>query len=223
MRACAAGRKTHDLGAPRFYRAVVEIRRAMVERHVKCHGTGPGMRAPRMREDEKAERCRHVGPESGLAQGSASRVPARPPILPGDDDEMDVCAPPMWLPDHDQRRRPVFAERLHPVAAAPGGGVRHRLRHRPSSPWTLFLVGIGVGQLIYGPLSDRYGRRPVLLVGLGPGLSRAALCAYSPRRSKCFCSGASRKRWAVAPAWCWRARWCAIFTAATNRPARSAT
>ena len=32
---------------------------------------------------------------------------------------------------------------------------------------TLYLVGIACGQLIYGPLSDRFGRRPVLLSGLG--------------------------------------------------------
>jgi len=31
---------------------------------------------------------------------------------------------------------------------------------------TGFMVGAGAGQLIYGPLSDRFGRRPVLLVGL---------------------------------------------------------
>jgi len=30
----------------------------------------------------------------------------------------------------------------------------------------LYLAGLGTGQLIYGPLSDRYGRRPVLLAGL---------------------------------------------------------
>jgi len=31
---------------------------------------------------------------------------------------------------------------------------------------TLYLVGLAVGQLIYGPVSDRFGRRPVLLMGL---------------------------------------------------------
>jgi len=31
---------------------------------------------------------------------------------------------------------------------------------------TLFLVGVAFGQLFYGPLSDRFGRRPVLLGGL---------------------------------------------------------
>ena len=32
---------------------------------------------------------------------------------------------------------------------------------------TLYLVGIAVGQLLYGPLSDHYGRRPLMLAGVG--------------------------------------------------------
>src|SRR5450631_4125785 len=31
---------------------------------------------------------------------------------------------------------------------------------------TLYLIGLASGQLFYGPVSDRFGRRPVLLVGL---------------------------------------------------------
>jgi DHA1 family bicyclomycin/chloramphenicol resistance-like MFS transporter len=31
---------------------------------------------------------------------------------------------------------------------------------------SVFLIGFAIGQLFYGPLSDRFGRRPVLLVGL---------------------------------------------------------
>ena len=31
---------------------------------------------------------------------------------------------------------------------------------------TLYLIGLSSGQLAYGPLSDRFGRRPVLLVGM---------------------------------------------------------
>jgi len=30
-----------------------------------------------------------------------------------------------------------------------------------------YLIGFAVGQLIYGPLSDRHGRRPVLFAALG--------------------------------------------------------
>ncbi|HSK41199.1 MAG TPA: multidrug effflux MFS transporter [Arenibaculum sp.] len=42
---------------------------------------------------------------------------------------------------------------------------------------TLYLIGIAVGQLLYGPLSDRFGRRPVLLGGLGIYVAASALCA----------------------------------------------
>ncbi|HET7884013.1 MAG TPA: multidrug effflux MFS transporter [Acetobacteraceae bacterium] len=31
---------------------------------------------------------------------------------------------------------------------------------------TLYLIGLAIGQLLYGPISDRFGRRPVLIAGL---------------------------------------------------------
>ena len=31
---------------------------------------------------------------------------------------------------------------------------------------TLYLIGLAIGQLAYGPVSDRFGRRPVLLWGM---------------------------------------------------------
>lgn len=45
---------------------------------------------------------------------------------------------------------------------------------------TFYLIGLGLAQLAYGPLSDRYGRRPVLLWGLGIFCVGSLLCALAP-------------------------------------------
>jgi MFS transporter, DHA1 family, multidrug resistance protein len=44
---------------------------------------------------------------------------------------------------------------------------------------SLFLAGFAVGQLVCGPLSDRFGRRPVLLAGLAVFSAAGLLCAAS--------------------------------------------
>jgi DHA1 family bicyclomycin/chloramphenicol resistance-like MFS transporter len=44
---------------------------------------------------------------------------------------------------------------------------------------SLFVIGFGGAQLIVGPLSDRFGRRPVLLCGLGLYVAASALCALA--------------------------------------------
>src|SRR5450830_1152291 len=45
---------------------------------------------------------------------------------------------------------------------------------------SLYIFGLAVGQLIYGPLSDAYGRRPVLLIGLGIYTVAGVLAAVAP-------------------------------------------
>jgi DHA1 family bicyclomycin/chloramphenicol resistance-like MFS transporter len=45
---------------------------------------------------------------------------------------------------------------------------------------SLFVIGFGVAQLISGPLSDRFGRRPVLLWGLGVYVAASLACALAP-------------------------------------------
>jgi DHA1 family bicyclomycin/chloramphenicol resistance-like MFS transporter len=44
---------------------------------------------------------------------------------------------------------------------------------------TLYILGLSFGQLLYGPLSDRYGRRPVLLFGLAFYFLGSVACAMA--------------------------------------------
>lgn len=46
---------------------------------------------------------------------------------------------------------------------------------------SLFLLGYAGGQLVYGPLSDRFGRRRLLLFGLGVYTLAGFICAAAPR------------------------------------------
>src|SRR3569623_1368041 len=43
----------------------------------------------------------------------------------------------------------------------------------------IYLIGLGVGQLIHGPLSDHFGRRPVMLASLGIYFCCNFTCALS--------------------------------------------
>jgi DHA1 family bicyclomycin/chloramphenicol resistance-like MFS transporter len=45
---------------------------------------------------------------------------------------------------------------------------------------SVFLIGIAGGQLLYGPLSDRFGRRPVLLAGLILYVGASIACVFAP-------------------------------------------
>lgn len=45
---------------------------------------------------------------------------------------------------------------------------------------SVFLVGLAGGQLVYGPLSDRFGRRPVLLAGLAIYVVATLACSLAP-------------------------------------------
>ncbi len=45
---------------------------------------------------------------------------------------------------------------------------------------SVFLLGFAAGQIVYGPFSDRYGRRPPLLAGFAVFILATALCAIAP-------------------------------------------
>lgn len=45
---------------------------------------------------------------------------------------------------------------------------------------SLFMAGFAIAQLIFGPVSDRYGRRPVLLIGCGVFTLANVMCTIAP-------------------------------------------
>ncbi len=45
---------------------------------------------------------------------------------------------------------------------------------------TIFFVGFALGQAVYGPVSDRFGRRPVLIVGIVLFVVASLACAAAP-------------------------------------------
>lgn len=60
------------------------------------------------------------------------------------------------------------------------------LRADPSSislTLSAFFLGFAAGQLVYGPVSDRWGRKPPMLVGIGLYMAASVLCALSTRAS----------------------------------------
>ncbi|MDF1720307.1 MAG: multidrug effflux MFS transporter [Minwuia sp.] len=45
---------------------------------------------------------------------------------------------------------------------------------------TTYLIGFAVMQLVYGPISDRYGRRPLLIYGIAVFMLGSAVCVLAP-------------------------------------------
>ncbi len=44
----------------------------------------------------------------------------------------------------------------------------------------VFMVGFTIGTLVNGPLSDKYGRKKIVLISLGLGAASSFLCGFSP-------------------------------------------
>ncbi|UFN50202.1 multidrug effflux MFS transporter [Roseomonas sp. OT10] len=99
----------------------------------------------------------------------------------GDETPPDAArrAPPLWLLVAMTGLGPFAMQLVIPtlpvlaqVFGAPYGQAQLTL--------TLYLMGVALGQLLYGPLSDRYGRRPLLFAGLGLYLVASLLAALAP-------------------------------------------
>ena len=58
--------------------------------------------------------------------------------------------------------------------------VFHASASAVESTMVTFLMGFALGQLLYGPLTDRFGRKPPLYFSLGLFTIASAACAFSP-------------------------------------------
>src|SRR4028118_638620 len=45
---------------------------------------------------------------------------------------------------------------------------------------SVYMIGFGIGQLLVGPLSDRFGRRMPLLIGIGTYVLASVLAVFAP-------------------------------------------
>ena len=68
------------------------------------------------------------------------------------------------------------------LPALPDIGRSFGLADELQTQWVLtsYLLGFGAAQIVYGTLSDRYGRRPVLLFGLWLYVAAAAATFFAP-------------------------------------------
>lgn len=85
---------------------------------------------------------------------------------------------------------------------------------------TTFLIGLGLGQLIAGPVSDGRGRRPTLLVGLMVFTASAVVCLLAPSVEVLV---AVRFVQGQPPPSAWRSpmRWSPTTLATAGRPGSS--
>jgi DHA1 family bicyclomycin/chloramphenicol resistance-like MFS transporter len=68
------------------------------------------------------------------------------------------------------------------LPALPAMGEALKVMHENERQYVLtsYLVGFGIAQLFFGPLSDRFGRRPPLMVGLAIYIAAAAFAVIAP-------------------------------------------
>ena len=74
---------------------------------------------------------------------------------------------------------PFTADGYTPSMPAIGHAL-HVSSHTMQLTITLYLLGSSLSQLIYGPLSDQYGRRKIILTGLSICTASTIACIIAP-------------------------------------------
>ena len=120
-------------------------------------------------------------------------ISARPPATASDtvpDSSSDSSSPPLTA-----RRRtgllltfilggltalPALSMDMYLPALPEVSGVLHTPAATAQLTLTACLLGLAVGQLVVGPMSDRFGRRRPLLIGMSGYVVASAACAFAP-------------------------------------------
>ena len=66
---------------------------------------------------------------------------------------------------------PAFPRMASGLGVADANSIQHVI--------TSYLLGMGAGSLLHGPLSDRFGRRPILLTAIGGYILCALACSFA--------------------------------------------
>lgn len=75
---------------------------------------------------------------------------------------------------------PLAMDMMLPALPHIGSAFHIAAANRPQMVLSIFLIGFGVGQFVMGPLSDRFGRRPVLLGGMAVYCVASVLAIAAP-------------------------------------------
>ncbi len=75
---------------------------------------------------------------------------------------------------------PLAMDMMLPALPNIGSAFHIEAANRPQMVLSIFLIGFGVGQFVMGPLSDRFGRRPILLGGMAVYCVASLLAIAAP-------------------------------------------
>jgi DHA1 family bicyclomycin/chloramphenicol resistance-like MFS transporter len=148
----------------------------MTCRSVSVSDTVPGLSGVRARTSRPTLRIRSARSASGLSQTLQAAAPgtaaARPlparrrlslALILGSLSALGALSIDMYLP-----AMPAMSRELH----ASGPVIQLTL--------TVFVIGLAVGQVLAGPVSDMWGRRRPLLAGMALYVAGSAWCALAP-------------------------------------------